>query len=142
MKKDDPTLILGDGSGCYEITDGELLGAIRTVTFDFTYTPEQDGGRSEPSFPAEVSVTKITATRWEHSDYYPSGRYWPHQEEIVTDITALFSPADMDRFAEEIMEEVERASQRANQRPAYRSGFDAGTLRAMEARGVTGYATL
>jgi hypothetical protein len=140
--KENPTLILSEGGGCYEITDGEILGAIMTVVFDFAYTPEQDGGQWEPSFPTDVSVTTITAIRWERSDYLPSGRYWPHDEEIRTDITALFTPADMDRFAEEILEEVERTSPLAKKRPAYRSGFDDHTLRAIEARGVTGYATL
>ena len=34
--KEIPTLILSDGGGCYEITDGEILGAIMTVVFDLS----------------------------------------------------------------------------------------------------------
>jgi hypothetical protein len=102
--------------GCYEIEDGEILGAIRTVTFEFGYVPPIQGDRWHPAYDATVEITKIEALRWVHSDYLPDGRYWPHDDEVRTEITNLFSRKEIEKFEQEILEEIEDA--RKNRRKA------------------------
>ena len=106
--------------GSYEIEDGEILGAIRTVSFEFGYAPAIPGDRWHLGYSATVEITKIEALRWEHSDYLPDGRYWPHDDEVRVEITNLFSRKEIGEFEKEILEEIleEIEDARKNRRKA------------------------
>jgi len=114
------SLKIDSDHGCYEIEDGEILGAIRTVIFEFGYVPPIQGDRWHPAYDATVEITKIEALRWEHSDYLPNGRYWPHDDEVRIEITNLFSRKEIGEFEKEILEEIleEIEDARKNRRKA------------------------